>query len=97
MADNERYKKVKIQKVEEGKYKGIIKRNTKFYDKGPESPNDIWVMTQEGDRLDHIANQYYGDPLLWWFIARANNIKFNNVPTGTTLRIPANIESINLN
>ena len=96
MSISSRYDKVKITKLEKGKYKGIVKRDTKYYNEVPESENDVWVMTQDGDRLDLLATQYYNDPQLWWFIARANNLKFNNVPVGTTLRIPANIESINV-
>ena len=96
MAQSSRYSKVEIKKVDDGKNKGIVKRNTKYYDKVPERDNDIWVMTQDGDRLDLLANQYYGDPKLWWFIARANNLKFNNIPIGTTLRIPSSIEDANI-
>tara|TARA_Y100000593_G_C4098562_1_gene232077 strand:+ start:68 stop:361 length:294 start_codon:yes stop_codon:yes gene_type:complete len=96
MSISKRYDKVNITKLENGKYKGIIKRDTKYYKKVPESESDVWVMTQDGDRLDLLADQYYGDSQLWWFIARANNLKSNNIPMGTTLRIPANLESINV-
>ena len=41
-----------------------------------------------GDRLDHLAHQFYGDVSLWWYIAKANNLKFMTVPTGISLRIP---------
>ena len=50
---------------------------TAIYKEIPELPEDIMVMTQEGDRFDLLANQFYGNPSLWWYIARANNIKFN--------------------
>ena len=94
--ESSRYSKVAILKVTEGKNKGVIKRNTKFYNDVPEKDTDIWVMTQEGDRFDLLAQQFYGNPKLWWFIARANNMKFNNIPPGTKLRIPATIGSLNL-
>jgi nucleoid-associated protein YgaU len=44
----------------------------------------------EGDRLDILAQQYYQDPLKWWVIARANPeiMYFDDLPIGTTLRIP---------
>lgn len=29
-------------------------------------------MLVEGDRLDSLAHNYYGDPRLWWVIAQAN-------------------------
>ena len=43
---------------------------------------------------DHLGAVYeletfYGDETLWWFIAKANNMKFNNIPAGTKIRIPA--------
>ena len=81
MAQSSRYSKVEIKKVDDGKNKGIVKRNTKYYDKVPERDNDIWVMTQDGDRLDLLANQYYGDPKLWWTIGW-----FNGKPTEATLK-----------
>jgi nucleoid-associated protein YgaU len=83
-----RYDNTDINKVKYGKNKGISKRSTKFYKKILESNNDMTVMTQFGDRLDLLAHQFYGDQYLWWYIARANNIKFNNVEPGTILRIP---------
>ena len=66
------------------------------YPEIPISDKDTWVQVFTYDRLDNLANKFYRDPSLWWIIARANNMKFNNIPTGTTIRIPANIESINL-
>ena len=53
-----------------------------------DSNEDVRVVTEIGDRLDIIANQFYGDPSLWWFIARINNLKTMNVPPGIKLRIP---------
>ena len=54
----------------------------------PKSDSDIYVITQEGDRLDHLANQFYGDVNAWWVIAKANGLNFITVETGKTLRIP---------
>ena len=43
------------------------------------------------DRIDNLAQKFYGDPRLWWVIAVANNIEI--VPTqlnvGMKLRIPS--------
>tara|TARA_Y100001963_G_scaffold140130_1_gene206785 strand:+ start:1158 stop:1445 length:288 start_codon:yes stop_codon:yes gene_type:complete len=61
---------------------------TTLYEKIPHAEGDIWVVTQYGDRLDLIAHQFYGDKALWWYIAKANNLKLNKVPIGTVLRIP---------
>ena len=54
--------------------------------------DDIYVATQTGDRLDLLANQYYGSPAYWWIIANANNIHDGKLglKDGTILRIPAN-------
>ena len=52
-------------------------------------PEDIMVMTQDGDRFDLLAHQYYGDSSLWWYIAKANKMKCNNIPAGLTIRIPS--------
>jgi hypothetical protein len=32
-----------------------------------------WHTVTDGERLDQIANQYLGDPLLFWRICDANN------------------------
>ena len=71
----------------EHKYKG-----TTLYAKIPHNEQDLWVVTQYGDRLDLIANQFYGDKSLWWYIARANGLKVNKVAIGTILRIPITTE-----
>ncbi len=73
--------------------KGIItKFNTTTYKEVKEKNSDIYLIAQEGDRLDTLANQIYGSSDLWWFIARVNNLKTMNVSPGTSLRIPASIE-----
>ena len=66
--------------------------NTIVYSSIPESDGDIYVITQMGDRLDHLANQYYGDVNLWWYIAKANNLSFMTILPGIRLRIPATTE-----
>ena len=39
------------------------KKDTTIYSKIPESNDDLWVMSQHGDRFDALAFQYYKDPL----------------------------------
>jgi nucleoid-associated protein YgaU len=58
----------------------------------PKRDDDIYVITQETDRLDLLANEYYGDSRLWWVIAQANNINGVNIglDAGVQLRIPKN-------
>ena len=62
---------------------------TTIYDKIPSNTNDVWVVAQLGDRLDSLAQQFYGDITLWWYIAKANHIKENKLRAGALLRIPA--------
>jgi len=71
---------------------GIKKLETAYYPERVENSTDIVVLTQAGDRFDLLAHQFYGDPNLWWFIAKANNMKFNAIPAGIKLVIPATSE-----
>ena len=70
----------------------ITSTATTIYSSIPESDGDIYVITQMGDRLDQLANQFYGDVNFWWYIAKANGLKFMTLPPGTRLRIPATTE-----
>jgi len=59
--------------------------------------NDLYVVTQEEDRFDLLAFEYYGDATLWWVISSANpNLPQNSYfpPVGVMLRIPSNISGI---
>ena len=63
----------------------------------PLSSDDIYVITQEGDRYDQLAQQYYGDSSLWWIISTSNpSLKQNSYfpPIGIQLRIPTNIVGV---
>ena len=75
----------------------VYYRNAK-YPEIPLSENDIYVLTDFGDRLDLLANQFYSDVTLYWIIAAANpnEVSFGSlfVDEGTQLRIPINIGSI---
>jgi hypothetical protein len=69
----------------------------KFYPNIPLSENDVYVITNIGDRLDSLAYSYYSDISLWWVISMANNniTKGALYPTpGTQLRIPTNITQV---
>tara|TARA_R100001443_G_scaffold51168_1_gene63161 strand:- start:4826 stop:5089 length:264 start_codon:yes stop_codon:yes gene_type:complete len=61
---------------------------TTIYPKIEEKDSDMFFIAQQGDRLDLLAQRFYKDASLWWYIARANNLKTMNVPAGTSLRIP---------
>lgn len=68
--------------------------------KYPEIPleeNDVYVITTEGDSLDVLAQQIYGDKNLWWVLSIANvDLSQNSlyIPVGSQLRIPSNIQKI---
>ena len=62
---------------------------TTIYEKVPEKNSDNYFIATEGDRCDNLAFRFYGDSSLWWFVARVNNLTTNNIPAGTSLRIPA--------
>jgi phage tail protein X len=89
-----RYQNNKVQKLKDGRQ---VYR-TKIYPNIPLTDTDMYIVTQEGDRLDTLAYQYYGDQSLWWIIATANNIHDASfaVENGTILRVPQNyLEIIN--
>ena len=89
----DRYRNIKTLKNTQGieYYRG-----TK-YPEIPLSENDIYVITVTGDRLDILANRYYGDPTLYWIISSANpSQSFSSmyIIEGSQLRIPNNISNI---
>lgn len=51
---------------------------------------DTKIVSQEGDRLDLLAKEFYGDETFWFAIARANNLGKGsmNVPAGLIIKIP---------
>ena len=87
-----RYENNSSKKLDDGRvvYRSRIYPNIPLYD------NDIYIVTQQRDRLDSLAHQFYSDTSLWWIIATANNIHDGSlsVPDGTTLRVPVNYLSI---
>tara|TARA_B100000287_G_C20230307_1_gene621802 strand:- start:264 stop:539 length:276 start_codon:yes stop_codon:yes gene_type:complete len=79
------------------KYKnkdGKLGLQTTYYHKIVESSEDIVVRTVFGDRFDKLAHQYYGDPSLWWYIAKANDMKFNALESGIEIIIPAKVDNV---
>ena len=58
--------------------------------------SDILIMTTGEDRLDLLANHYFGDASKWWIIAMANNLTDIDLKCnpGTQLRIPTNTNRI---
>jgi hypothetical protein len=91
-----RYQNIPVVKNPLGR--SFYKNN--IYPRIPLSVDDIYVVTVEGDRFDLLANQYYGDPSLWWIISTANeDLPQNSLypPLETQIRIPANYSNVLLN
>ena len=68
------------------------------YPEIPLSINDLYVITNDGDRLDLLANQFYQDVDMWWIIATANPgvVKRDtfNLKPGLQIRIPTSTQGI---
>ena len=68
------------------------------YPEIPLSINDLYVTTNDGDRLDLLANQFYQDVDMWWVIATANPgvVKRDtfNLKPGLQIRIPTSTQGI---
>ena len=64
-----------------------LERNQLAFGKSSE---DQFHTVVEGDLLSDLAFLYYGDPILWYIIADANNIfnPFDDLVSGINLRIP---------
>jgi len=81
-----RYQDLAIIKDSNGRRK-YVTTFVPFFDK---SDNDIYVITDPSDRLDLLANQFYGDSTAWPIIASANSLGLGslNIESGKQLRIP---------
>ena len=64
----------------------------------PLSFSDIYIITRKEDRLDLLADQFYGNTELWWIITMANLGKIKRdsffVKGGLQIRIPQDTQSI---
>lgn len=89
-----RYNRTPIQ-IDENKNRYYT---TTLYPEIPPNINDIYLLTEVGDRLDVLANTYYKDNSLWWIIAKANPDKIRRdgllLKPGLQIRIPNNVENI---
>lgn len=54
------------------------------------SDSDVLIITEEDDRLDTLAFQFYKDAAMWWVIAVYNNLTDIDLKLepGLQLRIP---------
>jgi hypothetical protein len=88
-----RYINIPILTTPKGKryYSGVRYPEVAYRD------TDFYVISQEEDRYDLYANEYYDDPSLWWIIPMANpKLPFNTLypPLGQQIRIPVEITEI---
>ena len=78
--------------------KGTSYKNAAKYPIVPQQENDIYAITEWGDRFESLAFQFYGDVTLWWIISSANPdiVDFSSIfiPIGSQIRIPQNISPI---
>jgi hypothetical protein len=67
-----------------------------IYPKIKPSDNDLYIISESGDRFDLLSYKYYGDVSKWWIIAVANNINDGSlyVEPGIQLRIPSDTTRI---
>ena len=86
MSNRNKYAKIKKTKIGKNALGSTILPNI------PLSPNDIYIYSKVGDRLDMLAQQYYNDVTKWWIIAEANSLEVLSyeVKPGLQLRIPQN-------
>ena len=76
---------------------GVRRYKNPVYPDVEPSSDDLYVITTGEDRYDTLANQFYGDPSLWWIIAVANPTLRRDglvVEKGVQLRIPVNKEAV---
>ena len=65
-----RYKFTKVLKDGSGKryYRPTLVSNIPLRD------SDVFINPRSGERLDSLAQRFYGDSNLWWIIAKANEL-----------------------
>jgi len=53
------------------------------------------IILTESRRLDHLAKKHLGNASLWWVLAALSNIGWGlQVPAGTIIKIPKNVNKI---
>lgn len=57
----------------------------------PVQPDDLQYQSTAVDRLDTLAHRFYGNSILWWVLAVANDMELieAELHVGTVLRIPS--------
>ena len=91
MSSRYQYSTTLVNKYTKKKYLASV-----IYPKIKPNDNDMYIISQQSDRLDILASKYYGDSSFWWIIAVANNLNDASVSIepGIQMRIPSNISKI---
>ena len=91
-----RYESIVKKRIDNKSNPGETIYVNNIYPDIPLVEGDYYVITTSGDRLDLMANDYYGDVSYWWIIASANNLPGDSIypPIGMQLRVPSNIQDI---
>ena len=85
MPNRLRYIEIKRDQTTNNRYYKNIE-----YPEIPVTPNDIYIISKSTDRLDLLAQRYFGDVRSWWIIAEANSLEVlsYDLKPGLQLRIP---------
>jgi len=56
----------------------------------PQTDDTFYTITGS-DRIDLLAYKFYGDPILWWVLAAANDLELipSDFTAGIVLRVPS--------
>ena len=86
-----RYQTIKTEK----KISGKVGYLPTVYPSLDLSNNDFYIIVREEDRMDLIAQDFFGDSTLWWLVASANDLPGDSMypPLGFQLRIPGNLNN----
>jgi hypothetical protein len=90
---NYRYQNIGIKKLDATKERYYVNN---LYQDIPLSPDDTYVITVLGDRLDLLSLDFYGDVDFWWVIASANALPGDSLylEPGAQIRIPSNLSGV---
>tara|TARA_R100001015_G_C4628170_1_gene188187 strand:+ start:1391 stop:1705 length:315 start_codon:yes stop_codon:yes gene_type:complete len=94
----ERHLKIPFKTTINSANQGIKSYNRVRYPNIPENPNDLYLITTVGDRVDTLAYEYYNDTKFWWVITTANPNVIRrdsfHLKAGIEIRIPTNLNQV---
>jgi hypothetical protein len=90
---NYRYQNINIKKLDATKERYYLNN---VYPDIPLSPDDTYLITTLGDRLDLLSLDFYGDVDFWWVIASANALPGDSLylEPGSQIRVPSNLAGV---